>query len=343
MPIQVTCASCGTKANAPDSAAGRRGKCKNCGDIVEIPLPSAMPAQNNSHAPQQMPPGLTRHKAQQHCVAGKQWAKDGRLDFAVFDYNEAIQLDPNCSKAYAGRGSAYFKLGEYQQAIADFSEAINLEPENPQSDYNERVIGYYGRGNCYRELNEYDLAVDDYTEAIRLCPQHDLAYGCRGAAHRQRGDLANAVADLKQALRLDRNNSFAQEQLNLAKNRGTPISKSVKVGVALVAVLFLVGVAHAVMQNTTYVHELFWVSIWLTVITVVGIFSNETQRITTSHRSTSGQYLGQSYTDVPTGRSNWEALGGKPVWAIWLTGIVLYYVATRLIWGDAAVLQWWGR
>ncbi len=39
MPIDITCASCGTKAIVPDSAAGRTGKCRRCGQQVRIPIP----------------------------------------------------------------------------------------------------------------------------------------------------------------------------------------------------------------------------------------------------------------------------------------------------------------
>lgn len=43
--IQVTCAVCGKKLAAPDTAAGMPGKCPNCGELVRIPGgPSASPA-----------------------------------------------------------------------------------------------------------------------------------------------------------------------------------------------------------------------------------------------------------------------------------------------------------
>jgi hypothetical protein len=38
MPIPITCV-CGYSTMAPDSAAGRRGKCKRCGATIAIPSP----------------------------------------------------------------------------------------------------------------------------------------------------------------------------------------------------------------------------------------------------------------------------------------------------------------
>ena len=38
MPISVICPSCGTKLNAPDQHAGKRGKCPKCQATVELAL-----------------------------------------------------------------------------------------------------------------------------------------------------------------------------------------------------------------------------------------------------------------------------------------------------------------
>ena len=37
MPIAVTCGGCGKRLKVPDSAAGKRGKCPQCGATVPIP------------------------------------------------------------------------------------------------------------------------------------------------------------------------------------------------------------------------------------------------------------------------------------------------------------------
>ena len=36
---------------------------------------------------------------------------------AISDFSNAIRLDPNFARAYAGRGSAYFMQGKFDQAI----------------------------------------------------------------------------------------------------------------------------------------------------------------------------------------------------------------------------------
>lgn len=39
MPIEVTCDACGARFKAPDSAAGKKGKCKKCGAVISVPVP----------------------------------------------------------------------------------------------------------------------------------------------------------------------------------------------------------------------------------------------------------------------------------------------------------------
>ena len=37
MPISVVCSACGTRSQVPDAAAGRKGKCRQCGTVVSVP------------------------------------------------------------------------------------------------------------------------------------------------------------------------------------------------------------------------------------------------------------------------------------------------------------------
>jgi len=44
MPIDVTCDACGSRFKAPDTAAGKKGKCKKCGAVIVIPTPEPVGA-----------------------------------------------------------------------------------------------------------------------------------------------------------------------------------------------------------------------------------------------------------------------------------------------------------
>jgi tetratricopeptide (TPR) repeat protein len=56
------------------------------------------------------------------------YAFTGRLEDAVAYYTAAMEMDPNYSEYYNERGSAYLKLGRLDKALEDFLEAVELSP-----------------------------------------------------------------------------------------------------------------------------------------------------------------------------------------------------------------------
>ena len=52
MPIPVQCQNCGKSMKVKDDMAGKRGKCPQCGSVIEVPMAGPPP----QAAPQQMPP-----------------------------------------------------------------------------------------------------------------------------------------------------------------------------------------------------------------------------------------------------------------------------------------------
>ena len=57
---------------------------------------------------------------------------------ALSDYEHAIQIDPNNSSAYCGRGYISEKKGDLNGAISDYSQALKLDSKNSQA-YNNLV------------------------------------------------------------------------------------------------------------------------------------------------------------------------------------------------------------
>src|SRR5262249_5278413 len=53
----------------------------------------------------------------------------GRLDLALGDYEQAIQLRPDHARTIAWRGGAFQQLGRYEEALADLTRAIELDPK----------------------------------------------------------------------------------------------------------------------------------------------------------------------------------------------------------------------
>ena len=50
------------------------------------------------------------------------------------ELSQAIQLDPNSSRAYNARGYVYLRQHDYPHALADFDAAIRLDPNYTNRD-----------------------------------------------------------------------------------------------------------------------------------------------------------------------------------------------------------------
>lgn len=129
-------------------------------------------------------------------------ARKGQYDLAIADYSRALELKPSDGQAVEHRALAYERKNDYERAITDFSQAIQLNAD--------KSIAYEGRARGYLATFRFDLAAADYTEALRLKPNNVvlLVWRCysRAAAGK---DLTGALADCRQALKLEPGNTGA--------------------------------------------------------------------------------------------------------------------------------------
>lgn len=137
-------------------------------------------------------------------LAGKE---DLDYERAIWNFSEAIELDPLYATAYGNRGIAYSKLGNYEKAIEDYNKAIELYPGYAKA--------YFNRGFTYSKLQEYKKALDDYNQAIKLNPENANAYVLRGVVYSNLGDIESACADQKKACELG-----LCEGLEIARQKG---------------------------------------------------------------------------------------------------------------------------
>jgi tetratricopeptide (TPR) repeat protein len=122
---------------------------------------------------------------------------DNLIAFAIEDFTEAIQLDPNKAGNYYWRASCYGRRGEHDQAIADYTEASRLDPK--------AAVAYSDRGQCHTQKGEHDQAIADFSEAIRLDPKGTHHHNWspryeRGRCYEQTGEHDKAIADFKEAM-----------------------------------------------------------------------------------------------------------------------------------------------
>ncbi len=133
-------------------------------------------------------------------------AQEGNYEKAIYDYNQALHVDPRDAEAYFLRGVARSKLGDERGANEDFEKVLRLRIEklgqtirrNP-----EDFIAHIQRGYSRYESGDQQGAIHDFTVAIRLRPAIADAYFYRGNAHYRKGDKQAAIQDYDRALQID--------------------------------------------------------------------------------------------------------------------------------------------
>jgi DNA-binding helix-hairpin-helix protein with protein kinase domain len=161
-----------------------------------------------------------------------EYYKQGHASYKVKDYeqaiekfSQAIQLEPDNSKAYINRANAHFNLKEYEAALADYNQAIKISPNE--------VKAYVNRGNVRNMLaeyssdpdREYNLAIADFNNAIRLNPNEVEAYIRRGIVRSQiakysgdsQQDYKKAINDFNGALSINSGRAEAYFQRGIVR------------------------------------------------------------------------------------------------------------------------------
>jgi len=97
-----------------------------------------------------------------------QW--DGRWEESLPHFEEAIKLDPQMGRAYAGYAVASFNLGKHAEAQEHFREAMaHMDRMTDREKYRTRASYYIIKG-------EPQKAIEEYTELLKLYPYDDAAH-----------------------------------------------------------------------------------------------------------------------------------------------------------------------
>ena len=81
--------------------------------------------------------------------------------------------------------------------------------QSQSSTASARAVAYYNRGIEHHGKGQDDLAIADYKQALRINPNNSLAYNNRGIAYHSKGQDDLAMADYNQTLRIDPNYALA--------------------------------------------------------------------------------------------------------------------------------------
>jgi len=123
---------------------------------------------------------------------GEAYFRKGDYDRAIFDYDQALSIDPNYKTAYylyENRGTAYLMKGDYERAIADYHQALRINPNDANA--------YYNRGTAYFNKGDFEEAISDFNKALEINPGYAEAYFYKALACEKMGHLPEALESYK--------------------------------------------------------------------------------------------------------------------------------------------------
>ncbi|MFN3533536.1 MAG: tetratricopeptide repeat protein, partial [Candidatus Brocadia sp.] len=174
-----------------------------------------------------------------HNNLGNYFYKQGKLDRAIRELEEAVRLKQNYPEGHNSLGTMYIDKGLIDKAIAEYVEAIKYKPVFPQAYYNlgnacikkgllDNGITYFQKavsmgmhnpqvfnnlGSAYIKKGMLDEAIAQYKKAIAVYNDYAEVHSNLGYVYTEKGDLDKAASELNHALELQPNHANAHNNL----------------------------------------------------------------------------------------------------------------------------------
>jgi tetratricopeptide (TPR) repeat protein len=124
---------------------------------------------------------------------GNARVSQNKLEAAIADYEQAMELAPTAPDPYLNRGAALEGLGRWQDAIADYNHVLELDPNDPAA--------YNNRGNAEAGQGDWEQAITDYKQAADMAPDFAFARANYALALYQTGKTDEAIRTMKNLVR----------------------------------------------------------------------------------------------------------------------------------------------
>lgn len=152
----------------------------------------------------------------------KAYFKLRRLDDAMKDLNQLIDMQQDNSVLFAERAVIYHYREDKENALADLDKAAELDPANGFRFASRAFIkDFYG---------DHKGAIEDYERAIELDPEDAISYNNKGLVEEKLGYKEKAKASFVRADKLDKGKttSSVSEQQPLSTDKIAANSESPK-------------------------------------------------------------------------------------------------------------------
>ena len=148
---------------------------------------------------------LKKNYPEGHNSLGTMYIDKGLIDKAIAEYVAAVKYRPTFPQAYYNLGNAYIKKGLVDDAIKFFDKAISQGMYNPQV--------FNNLGSAYMKKGMMDEAVAQYQRALSVYKDFAEVHSNLGYVYTEKGDLDRAMFELREALRLQPSHANAHNNL----------------------------------------------------------------------------------------------------------------------------------
>jgi tetratricopeptide (TPR) repeat protein len=181
---------------------------------------------------------------QKHVDAGNLALENNDLPKAIEEYKSALEIKPNSSDVHIKLAQIYTKQEEYELAQSEFREGLKLDPKNISArnylGYLHETLGQYQQGAeqfetvlsydpqnlyalnhlglMYIQLKQIDKAEVVLRTALEIDPKCERLeskniHNYFGLIHEDKGDIAAAIAEYRESIRLFPDDMWARKQL----------------------------------------------------------------------------------------------------------------------------------
>jgi len=147
-----------------------------------------------------------------HSEYGYLLARLGQKDEAGAQFEMATRLAPKSGRAHYDYAMFLLNEGKIDQAITEFQTALKHDPNHPEA--------HYHLGRALFVKGDFEGAKVHYLETARLDPKAPV-HSALGAAYFRLGQTSEAIAQFKEALRLNPDDAEAAENLRFVLARDT--------------------------------------------------------------------------------------------------------------------------
>jgi protein O-mannosyl-transferase len=131
--------------------------------------------------------------------------RTGRVDEAITQFQQALQIKPDYAKVHYNLGIALFQKGRVDEAMTHYQNALQLQP-----DYADAHINL---GNVLLQRGRVDEAIAHFQKALQIKPDDVNAHNDLGNAFLQRGNAREAINCFQSALQIAPANPMIQNNL----------------------------------------------------------------------------------------------------------------------------------